>query len=132
MAYIEKQTLRPTACLSSDPVQSRPVDGDLVVDFVRLSNDPVNMLVLAVNLITHGLTKSIEGFGAPVDGIPITVLEGAVRMLNPRRYSQIVINLVLHLIILTIGLELILCSVCQAFLIRLPNDVAVDVLLLLL
>lgn len=56
-----------------NPVQPRPVDRNLVIDLVGLTDDPVDVLVLAVNLFAHGLTEGIESSGTAVDGVPTNV-----------------------------------------------------------
>lgn len=57
--------------LSVNPIQPRPVLRNLDVDLVRLAGDAVDVLVLTLQLFTHGLPKEIECSCAAVDGLEI-------------------------------------------------------------
>lgn len=60
----------PPKLRSSDSVQSRAVQRNLIVDFISLIRNPRDMLVLALKLLAHSFTNSIESLSAAVDGIP--------------------------------------------------------------
>jgi hypothetical protein len=55
----------------TDSVKSRSVDRNLVIHFVGFLDDPVNVLVLAINLCTHGFAEGVENSSTAMDGVSI-------------------------------------------------------------
>ena len=58
----------------SNPIQPSPIDRNLIINLIRLVNNPINVLVLAVDLLAHSLTKSIKSLGSAVNGVPVNSL----------------------------------------------------------
>ncbi len=118
---------RPSATHSTNPVQARAIESDLIINLVRLPNYAVDDLVLRINLFAHGLTKSVQSFSTAMNRIPVTLLV-IVERSEGRKDIQIVVDLVLHLLVLTISLKLVLRPLSKTLLRhRLTNGVPVDV-----
>lgn len=100
--------------LLADAIEARPIHRNLVIHLIRLVDDAVNVLILRVNLLAHGLAQLVKRSSAAMDGVP--VVKSVCNPFNTAvvNYSQVIINLVLHLVILTISLKLILGSISQA------------------
>lgn len=96
------------------------------------------MLVLAVDLVAHGLAESIQDPCTTVDGVPIeeekifSQYRSLQKGVSGEKNLQVIIDLIFHLVVLAVRLELILGAVREVALVRLADDVAVDVALLLL
>jgi hypothetical protein len=52
-----------------DPVQPRPVHGNLVINLVRLACNPLDVFVLCVHLLTHCLTKLVQALSSTTERI---------------------------------------------------------------
>lgn len=59
-----------TGNILSDAVQPCTVDSNLIIHLVRLVDDPVNVLVLCINLVAHGFTQHVKRASTAVDGVP--------------------------------------------------------------
>lgn len=55
----------------SDTIQSCTIDSNLIIHLVGLVNDPINMLVLCVNLLAHRSAQHVKCFGTAVNCIPV-------------------------------------------------------------
>lgn len=56
--------------LLADAVQTSSVDGNLVIHLVRLIDNAVNVLVLGINLLAHGLAQLVERSSTAMNGVP--------------------------------------------------------------
>lgn len=70
-AILDPNARIPTINILPNSIQPRPVDRNLVVDLVGLTDYAVDVLVLAVDLFAHGLTEGVESSCTAVDGVPI-------------------------------------------------------------
>lgn len=57
-----------SACLL-DAVKPGPVHGNLIVHLVRLTNNPLNVLILRIHFLAHGPTQMVESPGRSVERV---------------------------------------------------------------
>ena len=52
-----------------NPIQSCPVHGNLIIHLIRLARNPLNVLVLRIDLLAHRAAEVVEALGCAVEGI---------------------------------------------------------------
>jgi hypothetical protein len=94
-----------------DPLQSRPVHGNLIIHLVRLASDAINVLVLCIHFLAHSLSEVAETFSGAVEGIYHSALAQLSHFTNIDVRTQIAIDFILHLVVFRVGLELVFGAV---------------------
>ena len=59
----------PSLSPLADPVQSRSIDRNLIVDEISLADDAIDVLILLVQLTPHGTAELIQRLGSAVNGV---------------------------------------------------------------
>lgn len=80
---------------STDPIQSATIQSNLIVDRVHFVADAIHVTILSIDFFAHGQPQLLQAASCAMQKI------------------QIVVNLVFHLFIFTIGLELIFAPLGQ-------------------
>jgi hypothetical protein len=80
---------------STNAIQTAAIQSNFIIDLVDLSTDAVNVTILSINFFAHSQPELLQSTSCAMEK------------------TQIVVNLVFHLFIFTIGLKLILAPLSQ-------------------